>query len=224
MDREVGAEVYAVATTREQAMSVFKPAFDNIRRWSRRSRGVKRSFTIHEGVNQEKVAFDSSVFKPLPANAESLDGLNPHAILFDELHAQKSADVWEVMESALGARLQPLLSAITTAGFILDGVCTDMRRYLIEVLKGERNDDAFFGYVYTLVPRPIGDDGGVSIAHGDVLLVRSASPIADAERQALAAAFERALPRRVRVVVVGPGIDFDVLTSAPPAVPAEEGA
>lgn len=150
MDQEVGAEVYAVATTREQAMSVFKPAFDNLRRWSRRSRGVKRSFTIHEGTNQEKVAFDSSVFKPLPANAESLDGLNPHAILFDELHAQKSADVWEVMESALGARLQPLLSAITTAGFMLDGVCTELRRYLIEVLKGERIDDAFFGYVYTL--------------------------------------------------------------------------
>lgn len=153
MDDEIGAEVYAVATTREQAMSVFKPAFDNIRKWTRRSRGVKRSFTIHEGTNQEKIAFDSAVFKPLPANAESLDGLNPHAILFDELHAQKSADVWEVMESALGARTQPLLSAITTAGFILDGVCTEIRKYLIEVLKGERNDDAFFGYVYTL------DDG-----------------------------------------------------------------
>lgn len=150
MDGEVGAEVYAVATTREQAMSVFKPAFDNFRKWTRRSKGVKRSFSIHEGTNQEKIAFDSSVFKPLPANAESLDGLNPHAILFDELHAQKSADVWEVMESALGARAQPLLSAITTAGFILDGVCTEIRKYLIEVLKGEREDDNFFGYVYTL--------------------------------------------------------------------------
>lgn len=150
MDAEPGAEVYAVATTREQAMSVFKPAFDNLRRWARRSPGVQRSFKIHEGRNLEQVSFDSSVFKPLPANAESLDGLNPHAILFDELHAQKSPDVWEVMESALGARTQPLLSAITTAGFILDGVCTEIRRYLIEVLKGERQDDSFFGYVYTL--------------------------------------------------------------------------
>lgn len=149
-DMEVGAEVYAVATTREQAMSVFKPAFDNIKRWARRSRGVKRSFTIHEGANQEKVAFDSAVFKPLPANADSLDGLNPSAILFDELHAQKTPEVWDVMESALGARSQPMLSAITTAGFILDGICTDIRRYLVEILKGEREDDSFFGYVYTL--------------------------------------------------------------------------
>ncbi len=150
MDGEIGAEVYAVATTREQAMSVYKPAFENIKKWRRRSAGAARSFRLFEGANQEKVECDTSVFKPLPANAESLDGLNPHAILFDELHAQKSADVWEVMESALGARSQPLLSAITTAGFILDGICTDQRRYLISLLEGRREDDAYFGYVYTL--------------------------------------------------------------------------
>ncbi|KWR80359.1 terminase [Cupriavidus sp. SHE] len=150
MDAEPGAEVYAVATTREQAMSVYKPAFDNFRKWARRSPGIRRSFKIHEGKNLEQITMDSAVFKPLPANAESLDGLNPHAIMFDELHAQKSPDVWEVMESALGARQQPMLSAITTAGFILDGVCVQIRMYLVEVLRGEREDDSFFGYVYTL--------------------------------------------------------------------------
>lgn len=150
MDGEVGAEVYAVATTRAQAMTVFKPAFDNIKRWARRSPGVARSFKVYGGLNQEKVELDNSVFAPLPANAENLDGLNPSAILFDELHAQRHRDVWDVMESALGARMQPLLSAITTAGFILDGICTEIRAYLISVLEGKRVDDAFFGYVYTL--------------------------------------------------------------------------
>ena len=150
MDGEIGAEVYAVATTRAQAMTVFKPAFDNIKRWVRRSAGVARSFKVFGGLNQEKVELDSSVFAPLPANAENLDGLNPSAILFDELHAQKSRDVWDVMESALGARAHPLLSAITTAGFILDGICTEVRGYLLSVLEGKRQDDAFFGYVYTL--------------------------------------------------------------------------
>ncbi|MBC7860297.1 MAG: terminase large subunit [Burkholderiaceae bacterium] len=150
MDGEIGAEVYAVATTRAQAMTVFKPAFDNIKRWVRRSPGIAKSFKVYGGLNQEKVELDSSVFAPLPANAENLDGLNPSAILFDELHAQKHRDVWDVMESALGARLQPLLSAITTAGFILDGICTEIRAYLISVLEGKRVDDAFFGYIYTL--------------------------------------------------------------------------
>lgn len=155
MDGEAGAEVYAVATTRAQAMSVFKPAFDNIKRWARRSPGVKRSFKIHEGLNQERIVMDASVFAPLPANAENLDGLNPSAILFDELHAQANRDVWDVMESALGARLQPLLSAITTAGFILNGICVEIRSYLVSVLDGKRQDDDLFGYIYT---PDVGDD------------------------------------------------------------------
>lgn len=149
-DGEPGAEVYAVATTREQAMSVFKPAFDNFKRWAKRSPGVARSFAIHHGANQEKISYDSAVFRPLPANADNLDGLNPHAILFDELHAQKSSDVWDVMISAMGARLQPLLSAITTAGYVLDGICVDQRNYLISLLEGRRQDDSYFGYIYTL--------------------------------------------------------------------------
>lgn len=150
MDGEEGAEVYAVATTRAQAMTVFKPAFDNIKRWIRRSPGVARSFKINNGINQERVLLDASVFAPLPANAENLDGLNPSAILFDELHAQKSRDVWDVMETAMGARKQPLLSAITTAGFILDGICTEVRSYLTSILEGKRVDDSWFGYIYTL--------------------------------------------------------------------------
>lgn len=155
MDHEDGAEVYAVATTREQAMTVFKPAFENIKRWIKRSPGVARSFRVYQGANQEKIELDTSVFKPLPANSDALDGLNPSAILFDELHAQKTAEVWDVMESGLGARFQPLLSAITTAGYILDGICADLRKYLVSILEGKRQDDTFFGYIYTI---DLGDD------------------------------------------------------------------
>jgi len=151
MDGEAGAEVYAIATTRSQAMKVFKPAFDNIKRWARQSAGVARSFKVYQGLNQEKVELDDgSVFAPLPANADNLDGLNPSAILFDELHAQRSAEVWDVMVSAMGARFHPLLSAITTAGYILDGICSQIRGYLISILEGKRKDDSFFGYIYTL--------------------------------------------------------------------------
>lgn len=149
-DGEPGAEVYALATTREQAMKVFRPAFDNVRRWRRVSPKLARSLKVYEAPNQEKVTLGSGVFKPLPAVADTLDGLNPAAVLFDELHAQRARDVWDVIESALGARQQPLLTAITTAGYVLDGICTEMRAYLVSVLEGKREDDAFFGYVYTL--------------------------------------------------------------------------
>lgn len=150
MDGEPGAEVYAVATTREQAMTVFRPAFENFRKWARKSAGVARSFRIFEGQNQERIESGASVFKPIASNADAQDGFNPSAVLYDELHAQRSREQWDVLESGFGAREQPLLSAITTAGFILDGICTEVRSYLLSLLRGEREDDSFFGYVYTL--------------------------------------------------------------------------
>lgn len=150
MDGEHGAEVYAVASTREQAMTVFKPAFENFKRWTKRSMGMARSFRIFEGTNQERIESGASVFKPIASNADAQDGFNPSAILFDELHAQKSSEQWDVLESGFGSRPQPMLSAITTAGYIQDGICTQIRGYLISVLDGRRNDDDFFGYIYTV--------------------------------------------------------------------------
>ncbi len=155
MDGEPGAEVYAVASTREQAMTVFRPAYENIKRWCRRSAKLARSIRVFEGANQERLEMGASVFRPLASNADAQDGFNPSAVMYDELHAQKNRAQWDVLESGFGARLQPMLSAITTAGFILDGICTEQRDYLISVLKGSRHDDSWFGYVYTL---DVGDD------------------------------------------------------------------
>lgn len=156
MDREAGAEVYTLGTTREQAMSVFRPAMDNVKRWVRQSPAVAKSVKVLDGINQERLIFGgSSVFRPLASNDSTMDGLNPSAVLFDELHAQRDRGLWDVMESAMGARSQPLLSAITTAGYILDGICTELLAYLTKILRGEIDDDDFFGYFYSADP---GDD------------------------------------------------------------------
>ncbi|MBN3004504.1 terminase large subunit [Chromobacterium alkanivorans] len=154
MDGEEGAQVYTIATTRAQAMPVFKPAFANVKRWVRKSPRLAKSIKIFEGANQEKMVlfgeFGESVYEPLAANAESLDGKNPYVVLVDELHAHKTREVWDVMKSALGARLHPLINAITTAGFILDGICVEIRTYLVKVLRGEVVDDRMFGVIYTI--------------------------------------------------------------------------
>lgn len=150
MDGEVGAEVYAVATTRAQAMTVFSPAFENVKKWRRRSPGLLRSIGLFEGTNQERMTLGTSVFRPLASNADAQDGFNPSAVLFDELHAQRSREQLEVLESGFGARAQPLLSMITTAGYVQDGICVEQEEYLVRVLRGEIQDDSFFGYAYAL--------------------------------------------------------------------------
>lgn len=151
---ERGPEVYAVATTRAQALTVYQPAFVNVKRWRRESPGAARSFKVTEGKNQECIQLLSStapgVYEPLPANAENLDGKNPSVVIYDEVHAAPTADVWNVMETALGAREEPLLQAITTSGYNLDGVDTDLRNYGVQVLENATQDDDFLAVIYEL--------------------------------------------------------------------------
>ncbi|MGQ7180523.1 terminase large subunit domain-containing protein, partial [Escherichia coli] len=91
--------------------------------------------------------------EPLSSDANNLDGLNIHCAIVDELHAHKTRDVWDVLETATGARLQSLLFGITTAGFNKEGICYELRDYAIKVLRGLVKDDTFFAIIYTL------DDG-----------------------------------------------------------------
>ncbi|SMG09616.1 terminase large subunit [Paraburkholderia susongensis] len=151
MDREPGPQTYVVATTRAQAMNVFKPALVNYVRRASRSPRLRRMLKIAEGRNQERISTRTGVFEPLPAaNALALDGLNPSLVVVEEFHAHPTREVWDVMTSAVGGRAQPLVSAITTAGYILDGICVEIRKYLISVLRGQLVDDSFFGYIYTI--------------------------------------------------------------------------
>lgn len=150
MDGEAGAEVYAVATTRGQAMTVYGPAYENVKRWRRRSAKLARSILLYEGMNQERMVLGANLFRPLASNADAQDGFSPSAVLFDELHAQRTREQWDVLESGFGARAQPLMSAITTAGYVEDGICVDLEEYLVDILRGQIKDDSFFGYAYAL--------------------------------------------------------------------------
>jgi phage terminase large subunit-like protein len=107
---EAGAEGYAIATKREQARRVFDDAKRLVLTSSLRSRGI--------AINASNLSREATAckFEPLGADADSTDGLNPHLIITDELHAHKNRDLLDVMESATGARLNPLHFQITTAG------------------------------------------------------------------------------------------------------------
>jgi phage terminase large subunit-like protein len=73
----------------------------------------------------------------------------------DELHAHTDRGLWDVLATATGSRMQPLIWAITTAGMNRASVCFDQHNYVIDLLTGRKADDAYFGIIYT---RDDGDD------------------------------------------------------------------
>lgn len=143
-DGEGGAEVYSAATTKDQARIVFDDAKEMIKK----SPELTGELGHHKlNIHHHKTA---SKFEPLSADANTLDGKNIHCGIVDELHAHKTRDVWDVLETATGAREQPLIIAITTAGFILDGICIEQRDYAKKILDKTIDDDSYFAAIYTL--------------------------------------------------------------------------
>ena len=151
-DGEEGAEVYSAATTRDQAKIVFKVA----QAMARKMPGLQKRLGVKvpaQAITQERT---NSTFQALSADGHTLDGLNIHLAIVDELHAHKTPDVYEVLETGLGKRPQSMLWAITTAGFNKHGICYKVRKDVIDVLSGSMTGDAAiatFGIIYTI------DDG-----------------------------------------------------------------
>lgn len=145
-DDEPGAQVYSAATTGEQAREVFDTAREMVLRDSE----FRERFGVTVGRHDITCPSTASSFKILNAEASTQDGLNVHGAAVDEVHAHKKRDLWDVIESADGARSQPLISAITTAGKDTGGICFELRSYTIKVLEGTHADETWFGVIYTI--------------------------------------------------------------------------
>jgi phage terminase large subunit-like protein len=153
-DGESGAECYSAATTRDQAKTIAEIAWE----MAKRSPAFREHFGVRMGSETSRslaVPSNGSKFAPLSADANTLDSLNVSLAAIDELHAHKTAAVWNVLDTATGARPQPLIFAITTAGVDVGGVCHVKLQYLQKVLSGTFDDEAFFGINYTI---DAGDD------------------------------------------------------------------
>lgn len=143
-DGEEGAEVYSAATKRDQARIVHSEAA----RMVRSSPPLKRYLTVQRDNIHAKDT--NSKFEPLSSDYNSLDGLNTHGAIVDELHAHKTRDLWDILDTSTGARRQPLLFAITTAGVSRQSVCRELHDYTERILEGSLKDDSFCGVIYTL--------------------------------------------------------------------------
>ena len=143
-DGEPGAEVYSVATKRDQA----RLSHGEATRMAKSSPAIRRMVNVYR--DNIHIVDTASKFEPLGADADTMDGLNVHAALVDEVHAHKTRAVWDVIETATGARRQPLMFAITTAGYDRQSLCWKLHEYTEKVLDGVIEDDSWFGMIYTL--------------------------------------------------------------------------
>lgn len=141
-DNEPGAEVYSTATKKDQAAILWRDAKEMVEQ----SPALAKRLTPWERViTCEKT---KSKFLPLGADSATLDGLNPHGNLVDELHAHPTRKLWDVMKSAMGARRQPLTLAITTAGYFdITSIGFEQHTYAQNVLDKVISDDSYFAFI-----------------------------------------------------------------------------
>jgi phage terminase large subunit-like protein len=146
-DGEPGAHSYSAATTGDQAREVF----DVARNMALREPEFRVRFEVDVGKHDITIERTASSAKPLNAEGSTLDGLNVHFAVIDELHAHKTRAVFDVVDSATGARSQPLILMITTAGSDTSGICYEQRDYTVKVLEAAGFEDpTWFGIIFTL--------------------------------------------------------------------------
>lgn len=151
-DGEGGAEVYTAATKMEQA----RITHDEAIRMRNASPHLRRH--ISERRAELFVRGKADKFVPLGRDSRSMDGLNPHGAILDEVHAHPNREIYDVIKSGQGARRQPLIWEITTAGFDLSSFGYEQHCYAKKVLEGTEKDDEFLAIIYTVDDREKWDD------------------------------------------------------------------
>ena len=146
-DFEGAAEIYSVATKKDQAKKVLTEAVNMVKQ-SPELRAV-----LKKRRNDIYFAATSSVFEALASDSNTLDGLNAHAVIIDELHAIRDRNLYEVMKQSTSSRRQPLLVMITTAGTLRECIFDDMYELACDIADGKKTDDTFLPILYELDSR-----------------------------------------------------------------------
>jgi phage terminase large subunit-like protein len=145
-EQEGGAEVYSAARIKDQA----KIAFNIAQQMARKNPAYLQNMGVDVLAHRIIQPSSASFFEAVSSDADSLDGKNVHFGLIDELHAHRTREVYDAIETGAGKRDQALVWAITTAGSDKTGICYEQRGYVINLLKGSVTDESFFGIVYTV--------------------------------------------------------------------------
>lgn len=148
-DGEAGSEVYAAATKKDQAKII----------WNEAVRMVKKSPALKKRIKplvaEMRGGFNESTFKPLGADSDTLDGLNVHGALLDEIHAWKTKDLYDVIVDGEASREQPLTFVTTTAGTVRESIYDILYSMAENLINGYGDpdgykDDTFLPVIYEL--------------------------------------------------------------------------
>lgn len=141
-DAEPGAEIYSAAADREQAALVFAQAAGMVRA----EKVLRARATIY---TKSIVLGDlSGSYKTISADAHTSHGYNTHAAIVDELHAQPTRDLVDVLDTSTGSRRQPLIIYITTSDFERESICNEKHTYACKVRDGVIADSSFLPVIY----------------------------------------------------------------------------
>lgn len=143
-DGEPGAEIISAAGDRGQANIVYHIAQEMIKN--------NKHLRSKAKVLRNTIEYKSSWYKSISAEAYTKHGLNCHGIIFDELHTQPNRELWDVLTTSVGARRQPLIISLTTAGHDRASICYEMHEYSEGVLNGSIEDDSFLPVLYKAEP------------------------------------------------------------------------
>ena len=143
-DGEGSAECYSVATKKDQASKAFKSAC------AMRVQSPEIRALISKRRTDMYMPSTFSSFEPLSSDSDTLDGLNSHLVIIDELHAIKDRNLYEVMKQSTSSRRQPLVVMITTAGTVRECIFDDIYDYANNVLNGTIKNDSFLPVLYEL--------------------------------------------------------------------------
>jgi phage terminase large subunit-like protein len=143
----MGAEVYSLACDKDQARIVFGVAKRMVQMEPQLDFEQGGRIKCYQSVLEDTKT--GSIYKALSSEAYTKEGLNPTLAIYDELHAAPDDDLYDVINDAFGARLDPMLIAITTAGVKLDitggeSICYRLYQYGQKIINGEVKDDSFF--------------------------------------------------------------------------------
>lgn len=146
-DHEGGAQICCVASKKDQAKIVFEEAKNM----------VSQSKILQKHIRKRKsdlyVDLTFSTFEPLASDSNTLDGLNMHCGILDEVHAWKDRNIYDVSKQSMGARQQPLLVSISTAGFIRENIYDSLYELSENILNGIKKDERFLCFIYELDSR-----------------------------------------------------------------------